>query len=288
MRMHADQVDVTVADARRLLPPELAGRPVRPVASGGTVNAVFRIGDDLALRVPLRPFGGELREPAALRALAPHLPVAIPRPYAHDAERGWTIQQWLPGVTPKSDGRGGRALADDLVAVLEALWRVPTSGAVPPARSLWPHPVVRAAIDAAADELDATATLAAWERLSAAGPWRRPPVWVHGDLLPGNILLRGGRLVGLIDFAGAGVGDPACDLMVFWHVLGRSDRACVRRRLGLDDDTWHRGAAWALAQALVALPYYRHTNPHMTASARYAIRAVLGDESGRVRRSSLP
>ena len=72
MRMHADQVDVTVVDARRLLPPELAGRPVRPVASGGTVNAVFRVGDDLALRIPLRPFRGDLREPAVLRALAPH------------------------------------------------------------------------------------------------------------------------------------------------------------------------------------------------------------------------
>ena len=228
MRMHADQVDVTVADARRLLPPELADRPVRPVASGGTVNAVFRVGDDLALRVPLRPFGGDLREPAVLRLLAPHLPVAVPRPYAHDAERGWTIQQWLPGTTPKSDGRGGRALADDLVAVLEALRRVPTAGGVAPPRTLWPHDVVHAAIDAAADELDATATRAAWERLSAAGPWRRPPVWVHGDLLPGNILLRDGRLVGLIDFAGAGVGDPACDLMVFWHVLGRrAARTCA-------------------------------------------------------------
>jgi aminoglycoside phosphotransferase (APT) family kinase protein len=140
MRMHADQVDVTVVDARRLLPPELAGRPVRPVASGGTVNAVFRVGDDLALRVPLRPFGGDLREPAVLRALAPHLPVAIPLPYAHDAERGWTIQQWLPGTTPSSDGRGGRALADDLVGVLEALWRVPTAGGVAPPRTLWPAP----------------------------------------------------------------------------------------------------------------------------------------------------
>jgi len=104
------------------------------------VNAVFRVGDDLALRVPLRPFGGDLREPAVLRALAPHLPVAIPLPYAHDAERGWTIQQWLPGVTPKSDGRGGRALADDLVGVLEALWRVPTAGGVAPPRTLWPAP----------------------------------------------------------------------------------------------------------------------------------------------------
>jgi aminoglycoside phosphotransferase (APT) family kinase protein len=103
MRMHADQVDVTVADARRILPPELTGRPVRPVASGGTVNAVFRIGDDLALRVPLRPFGGDLREPAVLRALAPHLPVAIPRPYAHDAERGWTITR-----TPGTAARRGR------------------------------------------------------------------------------------------------------------------------------------------------------------------------------------
>ena len=73
---------------------------MRPVASGGTVNAVFRVGDDLALRVPLRPFHGDLREPALLRRLAPRLPVAIPRPYAHDAERGWTIQQWLPASLP--------------------------------------------------------------------------------------------------------------------------------------------------------------------------------------------
>ena len=96
MRMHADQVDVTVADARRLLPAELADLPVRPVP--------------------------------------------IPRPYAQDAERGWTIQQWLPGGTPSSDGRGGRALADDLVGVLEALWRVPTAGGVAPPRTLWPAP----------------------------------------------------------------------------------------------------------------------------------------------------
>jgi aminoglycoside phosphotransferase (APT) family kinase protein len=278
MRMHADQVDVTVADARRLLRdhvPELADRPVRPVDSGGTVNAVFRVGDDLALRIPLRPFGGDLREPAVLPLLAPHLPVAVPRPYAHDAERGWTIQQWLPGTTPSSDGRGSPALADELVAVLEALRAVPATGAVAAPRSLWPDAVVHAAVTAAADELDVAATLAAWEQLSAAAPWRRPLVWVHGDLLPGNLLLRGGRLVGLIDFAGAGVGDPACDLMVFWHVLDAAGRANVRRRLRVDDDTWQRGAAWALAQALVALPYYRHTNPAMTASARHAIRAVL-------------
>jgi aminoglycoside phosphotransferase (APT) family kinase protein len=278
MRMHRDQVDVTVADARKLLrdhAPELADRPVRPVDSGGTVSAVFRVGDDLALRIPLKPFGGELREPHVLAVLAPHLPVAVPQPYAHDAERGWTIQQWLPGTTPSSDGRGGRALADDLIAVLEALRRVPTAGAGAAPRSRWPDAEVQAAITAAADELDPATTRAVWERLSAAAPWRRPPVWVHGDLLPGNLLVRGGRLVGLIDFDLAGVGDPACDLMVVWHVLGPASRAHVRRRLRLDDDTWHRGAAWALAQALIALPYYRHTNPTMAASARHAIRTVL-------------
>ena len=234
MRMHADQVDVTVADARRLLPAELADRPVRPVASGGTVNAVFRVGDDLALRVPLRPFNGDLREVGAA-ARWPTTSSGCSKPCGGSPRRaGW-----------RRRGRCGRTTSS-------------TRRSTPPPTSSTPPPP------------------AAWERLSAAGPWRRPPVWVHGDLLPGNLLLRDGRLVGLIDFAGAGVGDPACDLMVFWHVLGRSDRACVRRRLGLDDDTWHRGAAWALAQALVALPYYRHTNPHMTASARYAIRAVLG------------
>ena len=130
-----------------------------------------------------------------------------------------------------------------------------------------------------ADQVDVTVADA--RRLLPAELADRPvrpvaSVWVRGDLLPGNLLLRDGKLVGLIDFAEAGVGDPACDLMVFWHVLGPSGRAHVRRRLGLDDDTWHRGAAWALAQALVALPYYRHTNPYMTADARYAIRAVLG------------
>jgi aminoglycoside phosphotransferase (APT) family kinase protein len=107
--------------------------------------------------------------------------------------------------------------------------------------------------------------------------WDRAPLWIHGDLAPGNLLVQRGRLSAVIDFGGLAVGDPACDLMIAWHYLSGDDRASFRAILSPDDATWARGRGWALSMAVIALPYYLHTNAAIVAASRRTIAAVLAD-----------
>jgi aminoglycoside phosphotransferase (APT) family kinase protein len=107
--------------------------------------------------------------------------------------------------------------------------------------------------------------------------WSGPPVWLHGDLLPGNLLVQDGRLSGVLDFSLVGVGDPACDLIAAWALLASDTREAFRVELTVDDDTWARGRGWALSIALVALPYYKDTNPGFAATARHLIEEVLAE-----------
>src|SRR5439155_14751042 len=105
------------------------------------------------------------------------------------------------------------------------------------------------------------------------------PVWIHGDLTPGNLLVEQGRLSAVIDFGCLGVGDPACDLMVAWTLLSGETRDAFRAALAVDDATWARGRGWALSWALIALPYYLETNPVGVGSAWHTIDEVLADQS---------
>jgi aminoglycoside phosphotransferase (APT) family kinase protein len=114
-----------------------------------------------------------------------------------------------------------------------------------------------------------------WEDALRAPEGERAPVWLHADLMPGNLLLRGGRLGSVIDFGCMGVGDPACDLFPAWNLLPADARQVFRDSLGVDEATWRRGRARTLSQALIALPHYRDTNPAMAGNARHVIRAVL-------------
>ena len=114
-----------------------------------------------------------------------------------------------------------------------------------------------------------------WEAALQASAWDAPPVWIHGDLLPGNLLVRHGRLSAVIDFGGLGVSDPACDLVGAWALLSTETRDVFRAALAVDDATWARGRGWALSVALIALPYYRRTNPVFAALAKRMIDAVL-------------
>ena len=118
---------------------------------------------------------------------------------------------------------------------------------------------------------------AAWEAALQAPAWQRPPVWIHGDLSSGNLLVEHGRLSAVIDFGCLGVGDPACDLMVAWTLLTAETRHVFRAALPVDDATWARGRGWALSWGLIVLPYYENTNPVLCGIARYAIDEVLAD-----------
>ena len=144
----------------------------------------------------------------------------------------------------------------------------------------------REAIATLRGTVDADAVTAVWEAAVAAPAWPGPPVWVHGDMLPGNLLVRQGRLSAVIDFAGVGVGDPACDLMIAWGLFSGESRDMFRAALAVDDATWARGCGWALSQALIFIPYYLDTNPVGVANARRTIDEVLADH-GASNRGSL-
>jgi aminoglycoside phosphotransferase (APT) family kinase protein len=288
--MHADQVDTDVALVRRLLAgqfPRWAGRRVEPVESYGTDHDIYRLGDDLSVRLPRIGWatGQAAKEARWLPVLAPHLPLAVPvqvargRPvegYPFD----WSVYEWLPGERADGTIAGSDRAATDLAAFVAALGRIDTAGAPPRRPGERGGPLVeqdesvRRTVEQLGDRVDGAAVLRSWAESLAAPAWDGPPVWVHGDLLPGNLLVTDGRLSAVIDFGTLGVGDPACDLLPAWSVFGRDSRARFREALGVDDAAWLRGRGWALL-TVRALPYYWDTNPGMVAMARRTVSEVL-------------
>jgi len=295
--MHPGERVIDASLVRRLVAtqfPQWAGLPVERVPSAGTVNAVYRLGDGMAVRLPRVEWGvGDVaRERRWLPFLAPRLPVEIPvvlgegRP-GEGYPWPWSVYRWLDGDTPETGGVPDLArfadpvrFASDLAGFIGALRRVETDGA-PPAYRGGPLTELDAAVRDALGRLggiiDTGAAAAAWRAALKAPEWSGPPVWVHSDLMPANLLVRDGRLSGVIDFATAGVGDPSCDLTVAWNLLPAKARQVFRAAVGADDASWARGRGRALAIALVQLPYYRETNPVLAANARHTIEQVLTD-----------
>jgi aminoglycoside phosphotransferase (APT) family kinase protein len=268
--------------------PDWAGLPLWRVPSSGTDNALYRLGEELVVRLPRIHWavGGLEKEFQWLPVLAPQLPLELPVPLARGAPAEeypweWGVYSWLEGENPTPGGFvDSDGLVEDAAWLIEALHAIdPTGG--PPARRGAPLEVqderARQALVALRGEVDTAAATAAWEDALEAPPWYGPPVWVHGDLLPGNLLVRGGRLTGVIDWAGVGVGDPACDLIIAWGLLSAEARPSFRARLAVDDATWARGRGWALSLALIAIPYYKDTNPEFAATARHLLHEVLAD-----------
>jgi aminoglycoside phosphotransferase (APT) family kinase protein len=263
--------------------PHLAGLPVVPVALDGWDNTTFRLGDELCARLPsAEHYVAQVeKEHRWLPVLAPHLPTAIPEPVALGRPGGgfprpWSIYRWIPGE-PASLSRIGSTtrFAADLAAFLTALYSIDASGG-PPAG---PHnffrggPLeiydeqTRASIQLLADEIDAAAATVLWEA-ALATRWDRAPVWVHGDVAPSNLLVVEGYLRAVIDFGCAGVGDPACDLVMAWTFFRGEPRDAFRRELHLDDATWARARGWALWKALNTLAHERTRGLDADAAAR--------------------
>ncbi len=295
-KMHADEVMTDPSLVYRLLSaqfPDWADLSIAPVASAGTDNALYRLGEEMAVRLPRIHWavGQVEKEMRWLPRLAPHLPLAIPEPLAmgeagHGYPWRWGVYRWLAGenATPEHI-TDPRQAAFDLAEFVVALQKVDaTQGSRPGAlKSSRGVPLaerdgaVRAAIVSLAGEWDSDTLTAAWESALYTPVWAGAPVWLHGDLQAGNLLARNGRLAAVIDFGCLGVGDPACDVMAAWLYLCADTRQIFRDALQVDDDTWARGKGWALSMGLMALPYYRTTNPVLTAIGRRAIEEVLAD-----------
>jgi aminoglycoside phosphotransferase (APT) family kinase protein len=284
--MHEGELPVSPELIRTLLReqlPALSGEPVRRVASSGTVNALFRVGDDALVRLPIMAeWSDPVSETETLRAMAPALTTRIPavrfvgEPGAGYPSR-WLVLDWIDGVTP-APGTGGVGLAEDLSRFIRELWPLPTAGVREGyRRNLERHDAaVRESLAAASDLIDEPALARLWDDALAAPSWHEPPRWTHSDLLAGNVLLDdSGRLVAVLDWEAAGIGDPACDLMAAWSIVGADGRRRMGELLELDEATWRRGRGWAIVQASIALPYYRDTNPGMVANSLHVLREVV-------------
>ena len=295
-KMHADEVDTDVSLVSRLLAaqfPHWAHLPIEAVRSAGTDNAIYRLGDDMAVRLPRIHWAIAQvdKEQQWLPKLAPHLPLAIPVPLgkgvpAEGYPWHWSIYQWLTGENATIERIDDlHQAATELAQFLAALQRIDSTGGPRPGthNSGRGVPLVmrdadtRAAITSLGNMLDADAVTAAWDSALRTTVWNGPPVWIHGDLQPGNLLVERGQLSAVIDFGCLGVGDPACDLMIAWTLLSGASRKVFRSTLAVDAATWARGRGWALSVALIALPYYLNTNPVIVSSARHTIDEVLAD-----------
>ncbi|GAA4911734.1 aminoglycoside phosphotransferase (APT) family kinase protein [Stackebrandtia albiflava] len=292
--MHSDQVDVDVVTVASLVAdalPGSRGAEIRPVPSHGTVNALFRVGDDLVARFPLQPdasaeFRAELSERIALaHRLAERLPLAIPEPVAV-GEPGpgypglWTVHRWLPGATADTvPFRDPVAAAHRLAEFVSALRAVGNDGrgwpGVGRGGPLADHDAaVTDALARSGHLIDTAPIERLWRRCVAAPAYSGTPARIHADLMPGNLLVRDGELVGVLDFEIAGIGDPAVDMLAAWTVWSGEARKAYRHGLAADDEEWLRGRGWAVLQAIMALPYYVETNPMMARIARRTLEAL--------------
>ena len=297
-RMHVDEVDTNVSLVVRLLTtqfPQWASLPVKPAHSAGTGNALYRLGDDMVVRLPRIPsaVGQVDKEQKWLPRLAPLLPLNIPVPLAKGKPSNgypwyWSVYRWLKGEDATTVSIADpRQAATDLAQFIIALQQIEIADGPSPGQHNFYRGVplamrdqqTRDAIAALKDLIDANEVTAAWDAAIETPAWNRQPVWLHGDLHAGNLLIQQGRLSAVIDFGGLGVGDPACDVMAAWTFLSAENRVVFRELLQVDDATWARGRGWALSFGLIALPYYQTTNPVLAAIARRAINEVLADHN---------
>jgi aminoglycoside phosphotransferase (APT) family kinase protein len=301
-RLHPDEVSIDAVLVRELLRtqmPDLADLDVRAVPAQGTDNVVFRVGSELSVRLPRKSAAVRslLVEREWLPRLAHQLPLPVPLPIApgEPSDRypfPWTVSTWVRGI-PLVPTNGLRSEDVEVLAHFTAILQsLDASGgpAVEPGQRAGPvapyDRVARAALEGVLnlkaagriepDLVDEKRAASLWAAAVDADAWPGPPVWVHRDLQGGNLLTSSdGRLMGVLDFGGLAVGDPAGDVMAAFHVFSSADRSTFRRAMGVDDSTWVRACGWAMVQGLEALIYYFDTHPGMVAMARRVIRAAL-------------
>ena len=289
-----ERKDITAELASRLVAaqfPQWAGLPVRPAEPGGWDNRTFRLGAGMSVRLPSgAPYALQVsKEHRWLPALAPQLPLPIPVPVALGVPGcgypwPWSVYRWLPGVPAAAAPADLTALAADLAGFLAALYRADPAGGPAPGEHnfLRGAPVrsydaqTRDAIRSLGAEIDAAAVTEVWEAALAAH-WPGPPVWVHGDVADGNLLVGAGRLRAVIDFGCCAVGDPACDTVIAWTLLSGESREAFRELLPVDPGAWARGRGWALWKALIVLARVIRSDPADAAVTRQVIAEILAD-----------
>src|SRR3954464_5957005 len=295
--MHDGELTVTTSMVRQLIDeqfPEWRGLTVKRVGTSGTVNAVFRIGEDLAARFPLLPDDiEEVRrqlhsEAEAGAELAAHTRFPTPVPVAM-GEPGagyplpWSVQTWLPGVVAADEDPGeSAAFARDLGGLIGDLRAIDTQGrtfaGTGRGGDLRSHDAwMETCFRHSEHLLDVPRLRRIWATLRALPRGAAEDAMAHCDLIPGNVLVSAGRLAGILDVGGFGPADPSLDLVSAWHLLEAGPRQVLRDHLGSDNLEWERGKAWAFVQAMGLVWYYVKSNPPMSRTGRRSLERILAD-----------
>lgn len=272
--------------------PQWRDLTVRQVARSGWDNRTFHLGDDMLVRMPsAEKYASQVeKEQRWLPKLAPSLPLSVPESLAMGRPGDgypyhWSIYRWIEGDIATNDKIGDFSIfATDLAQFLVALQSIdPANGPLPGWHSFYRggsltnyDGEVRTAIELLSDRVDTRAATEVWETALDA-VWNKPPAWVHGDVSAGNLLVRDGRLVAVIDFGMLAVGDPACDLAIAWTLFEGESREVFRSLLPLDEGTWARGRAWTLWKALIIAAGVTDSNTVESTQSWRIIDEVLSD-----------
>ena len=272
--------------------PQWQDLPVQPVAVGGWDNRTFHLGKQMLVRMPsAEDYATTVeKEQTWLPRLAPLLPLSIPTPLAQGEPDEsypwrWSVYRWIEGdtaaFTPIPDLNGFASRLAHFLNVLQSLdttnGPVPKPGSFSYIGGLAAYDAqTRQAIAALKSKIDADAATELWEA-ALKTTWQRAPVWVHGDISAGNLLVQEGKLRAVIDFGELAIGDPACDLVIAWKFFQSPTREIFRELLPLDADTWARGRAWALWKALIVAAGFVETNAVEAAHPWRTINEVLAD-----------
>jgi aminoglycoside phosphotransferase (APT) family kinase protein len=272
--------------------PQWSHLPVSPVEIDGHDNRTYRLGEAMTVRLPTAEcyVAAVEKEDRWLPVLAPLLPVPIPTPLATGVPAAgypytWSVRGWLEGETARLDRIDDLpAFATAVAAFILALQRAdatdgPAAGAHSFYRGATPahyDDETRRALARLDGRIDTKRASAVWDAALHA-PLPGPPVWFHGDVASGNLLVRGGRLAAVIDFGTCGVGDPACDLVIAWTMFSGAARTAFRRTVDHDPATWARARGWALWKALIGLAGDIDTGDARVAVNRRLIEEIVTD-----------
>jgi aminoglycoside phosphotransferase (APT) family kinase protein len=277
--------------------PDWADRLVTPVEVDGWDNRTYRLGADLTVRLPTAAgyVPAVSKECTWLPRLAPALPVAVPTIVGVGAlgegyPYPWSIRRWLPGERADHAVLADEAaFAAEVAGFLRALHRCDTTGGPVAGEHSWHRGASPAAYDAQtrrclqdlAGRIDTAAAAEVWDAALAAR-WSSAPVWFHGFVAAGNLLVVDGRLSAVIDFGTAGVGDPACDLVIAWTLFSGESRRAFRTAMALDAGTWARARGWVLWKSLLGLTAWIDTgridtDPALAAVDRRIVEDVIAE-----------
>jgi aminoglycoside phosphotransferase (APT) family kinase protein len=289
-KMHENEILAEPPVVRRLLRdqlPKWAELAISELPLGGTGNALYRLGDDMLVRLPRIDWAvaDVGRDHEWLPRLAPFLPVEIPTPLAMGAPGEgypwpWAVYRWLEGEDPSTNLELDLdSLLPDIVRFIKRLRSIdlPASPRTRSGIPLKPNDEsARQKIEVLGDRIDRKAALALWEEALASPEWEGDPLWVHADLDARNVLVKDGRLNAVIDWGCAGIGDPAFDVAVAWRLFSPGARERFRSELDVDDATWNRARGFVLLQSANALSYYTlETNRALVQESERWIAAVL-------------